>query len=57
MVSVADPVPEQPCITRAVDPDPHSFSLLGTDPGGKNLREKTQKHTRKSVVIVISFKK
>ena len=28
---------------RAVDPDLHSFSLLDPDPGGKNLRGKTQK--------------
>ena len=30
-------------LTRAVDPDPHSFSLLDPDPGGKNLKITTGK--------------
>ena len=41
---------------RAVDSDPHSFSLLdpNPDPGGKILREK-KKNARKLVVPVILF--
>ena len=27
---------------RAVDPDSHSFTLLDPDPGGENLRKKTE---------------
>ena len=36
--------------TRAVDPDPHSFSLLELDPGGKNVEIKTE-NARKLVII------
>ena len=39
--------------TGAMDPDPHSFSLLGPDPGGENLREKTEKIQGKWKKIVI----
>ena len=34
-------------VSRAVDPDPYSFSLLDPDPGGEDLREKTE-NTRKT---------
>ena len=36
--------------------DPHSFSLLDPDPGGKNLREKTRMNAWTFVVIVILLK-
>ena len=35
--------------------DPHSFSLLDPDPGGKNLREITEKNARKLVEIVFIY--
>ena len=49
-------------LTRAVDPDPHSFSLLDPDPHSicgsrrENFEEK-QKNARKLVVIVSLLKR
>ena len=41
-----------PKSTRDVDPDPHSFSLLDTDPGGKFFLN-NRKNARKFIIIEI----
>ena len=40
---------------RAVDQDPHSFSLLDPDPGKKNFQIKNRKNARKSEPVIIAI--
>ena len=40
-------------VCSVVDPDPHSFSLLDPDPGGKNLKITNNKNARKLVPVII----
>ena len=41
--------------SRTVDPDPHPFSLLDPDPGGKGLRKKLKKRKEIGSTVIVIF--